>query len=54
MNKNITVSFNLQKWYKNKVLADDWQCLLSSDIYSCLHDKLTNNSLNSKYTCPAY
>ena len=38
MNKNITVSFDLQKWYKNKVLADGWWCLLISDIYSCLHE----------------
>ena len=24
MNKNITASFDLHKWYKNKVLADGW------------------------------
>ena len=38
MNKNITVSFDLQTWNKNKVLADGWWCLLISDIYSCLHE----------------
>ena len=38
MNKNITASFDLQKWYNNKVLADGWWCLLISDMYSCLHE----------------
>lgn len=37
MNKNIRASFDVQKWYKNKVLADIWWCRLISDIYSCLH-----------------